>query len=145
MTGPHGWPGATRAGPPLHTTSVTVDGGALAHGRVTGRAHSADGTFHLDLRLPASLGGTGDGTNPEQLLAAGYAASFHGTLSVLARDSGLDPAGLAVTVTVALGRDPGGEGYLLTAGVAVSWPGVEQAPRLVERAKTLCPYTKLLG
>lgn len=143
MTAPHGWPGATRAGTAFYTTTVTVDGGSLAHGRASGRARSADGTLRLDLRLPAELGGDGAGTNPEQLFAAGYAASFHATLSVLARETGADPATLTVAVTVAVGRDPAGAGSLLRTEVAVTWPGTEDVQRLVERAKTLCPYAKL--
>ncbi len=92
---------------------------------------------------PAELGGEGDGTHPEQLFAAGYAASFHATLSVLARETGADPAGLTVAVTVAVGPDPAGAGSLLRTEVAVTWPGTDDVQRWVERAKTLCPYAKL--
>jgi osmotically inducible protein OsmC len=143
VTAPHGWPGATRAGTAFSATTVTVDGGSLAHGRASGRARSADGTLRLDLRLPAELGGQGDGTTPEQLFAAGYAASFHATLSVLGRETGVDPAGLTVAVTVAVGPDPAGAGSLLRTEVAVTWPGTDDVRRWVERAKTRCPYAKL--
>ncbi|VVJ22415.1 Organic hydroperoxide resistance protein [Amycolatopsis camponoti] len=120
-----------------------MEGGRLAHGRASGRARSADGTLQLDFRLPAELGGEGGGTTPEQLFAAGYAASFHATLSVLARETGADPAALTVTVTVAVGPDPAGAGSVLRTEIAVAWPGVGDVRRLVERAKTLCPYAKL--
>jgi organic hydroperoxide reductase OsmC/OhrA len=89
----------------------------------------------LDLRLPAELGGQGDGTTPEQLFAAAYAASFHATLSVLGRETGVDPAGLTVAVTVAVGPDPAGAGALLRTEVAVTWPGTDDVRRWVERAK----------
>ena len=118
---------------------MTVTGGPLAHGRVSGRARSADAGLHVDVRLPTGLGGSGAGPNPEQLFAAGYAASLHGTLSVLAREAGVDPAALTVAVTVAVGRDPAG-GHRLRADVVVTGLAAD----LVERAKTLCPYTKLL-
>lgn len=61
---------------PLYTTSVNVTGGEAHHGRASGIARSDDGALDLHLRLPRALGGPGGGTNPEQLLAAGYAACF---------------------------------------------------------------------
>ncbi|MFB4274414.1 MULTISPECIES: Ohr family peroxiredoxin [unclassified Nonomuraea] len=129
---------------PLYTTRVAVTGGSAAHGRVSGRARSADGALDLDLRMPAELGGDAPGPNPEQLFAAAHAACFHGVLSLLARRSLLDPATIAVEVTVAVGRDPDG-GYQLRADLVVNWPGVERdkAAPLLTQAATLCPYTKM--
>ena len=54
------------------------------------------GVLDLDLRMPAELGGDGQGTNPEQLFAAGFAACFHGALSLVARQEELDPAPISV-------------------------------------------------
>ena len=73
----------------LYTGTVVVTGGEAAHGRASGIARSQDGELELHLRLPKELGGDGGGTNPEQLLAAGYAACFHGALSLLAARRGL--------------------------------------------------------
>lgn len=64
-----------------YTTTVTVSGGEAAHGRASGIARSDDDNLILDLRLPATLGGPGSDTNPEQLFAAGYAACFHGAMT----------------------------------------------------------------
>ncbi|MBO1332498.1 Ohr family peroxiredoxin [Streptomyces sp. VRA16 Mangrove soil] len=130
---------------PLYTTTVTVDGGAAAHGRASGRARSSDGALDLELRMPAELGGTGEGTNPEQLFAAGIAACFHGVLSLLARQESLDPTAVTVLATVAFGRDPGDGGYLLHVDLVVRWPGVprETATSLMERADALCPYARM--
>jgi hypothetical protein len=91
---------------PIYTTTVTVSGGTTHHGRASGRARSTDGVLDLDLRMPAELGGDGRGTNPEQLYAAGCAACFHGALSLLARQAGLDNSAISVEATVAFGRDP---------------------------------------
>ncbi|MEV7141633.1 Ohr family peroxiredoxin [Streptomyces tauricus] len=130
---------------PLYTTTVTVSGGASAHGRASGRARSADGVLDLDLRMPAELGGDGQGTNPEQLFAAGFAACFHGALSLVARQEALDPGLISVSATVAFGRDPGDGGYLLRVDLVVAWPGAdpEVATALMERADSLCPYARM--
>ncbi|MEV5149331.1 Ohr family peroxiredoxin [Streptomyces sp. NPDC052727] len=130
---------------PIYTTTVTVHGGVAAHGRASGRARSSDGALDLDLRMPAELGGDGRGTNPEQLLAAGFGACFHGALSLLARQEGLDPAAISVVATVAFGRDPEGGGYLLRVDLVVQWPGVarETATDLMGKADALCPYARM--
>jgi Ohr subfamily peroxiredoxin len=95
--------------------------------------------------MPAELGGDGRGTNPEQLFAAGFAACFHGALSLLARQEGLDPAAISIEATVAFGRDPEDGGYLLHVDLVVRWPGVapETADDLIEKADALCPYARM--
>ncbi|MFH8442983.1 Ohr family peroxiredoxin [Streptomyces sp. NPDC018026] len=131
----------------IYTTTVSVRGGAAAHGRASGRARSDDGVLDLDLRMPAELGGDGSGTNPEQLFAASFAACFHGALSLVARQEALDPTTIAVEATVAFGRDPGDGGYLLRVDLVVRWPGVapEAAGPLIEKADSLCPYARMAG
>jgi Ohr subfamily peroxiredoxin len=130
---------------PIYTTSVTVHGGVASHGRASGRARSADGALDLDLRMPVELGGDGRGTNPEQLFAAGFAACFHGALSLLARREALDPAAISVVATVAFGRDPQDGGYLLHVDLVVRWPGVapDTATALLDEADALCPYARM--
>jgi organic hydroperoxide reductase OsmC/OhrA len=56
--------------------------------------------------MPEPLGGPGGGTNPEQLFAAGYAACFHGALSLLATRSNIAIPDAEVTASVTFGRDP---------------------------------------
>ncbi|MCX4538469.1 Ohr family peroxiredoxin [Streptomyces sp. NBC_01669] len=130
---------------PIYTTTVTVHGGVASHGRASGRAQSSDGALDIDLRLPAELGGDGQGTNPEQLFAAGFAACFHGALSLVARQEELDPAAISVDATVAFGRDPDDGGYLLHVDLLVNWPEVdpEIASPLLEQADALCPYARM--
>ncbi|MQY34019.1 hypothetical protein SRB17_19850 [Streptomyces sp. RB17] len=132
---------------PIHTTTVTVSGGPASHGRATGRARSADGALDLDLRMPAELGGDGQGTNPEQLFAAGFAACYHGALSLVARQAALDPSVISVETTVAFGRDPEDGGYLLRVDLVVKWPDIDPAVAapLMETADSLCPYVKMTG
>ncbi|MCT9078292.1 Ohr family peroxiredoxin [Streptomyces fulvoviolaceus] len=130
---------------PIYTTTVTVNGGTASHGRASGRARSADGALDIDLRMPAELGGDGQGTNPEQLFAAGFAACYHGALSLVARQVPLDPAAISVEATVAFGRDPEDGGYLLHIDLVVKWPDIdpEIAAPLLEKADSLCPYAKM--
>jgi len=130
---------------PLYTTSVTVRGGEAAHGRASGIAISDDGELFVELRLPVELGGKGGGTNPEQLFAAGYAACFHGALSMLAERAGLALPEASVTATVSFGRDPVDGLFALKAEVNIHLPGVARdvAEELVRNTERLCPYAKM--
>lgn len=130
---------------PLYTTSVDVTGGEAEHGRASGIARSDDGKLHVTMRLPPELGGEGDGTNPEQLFAAAYAACFHGAMSLLAAKAELRTAGSSVTVTVTFGRDPVDGMYLLAADVRVRLPGLPQAVAedLIRQTERICPYAKM--
>lgn len=130
---------------PLYTASVRVTGGQAEHARASGTARSDDGNLNLPLRLPEALGGDGGGTNPEQLFAAGYAACFHGAMSLLATKANLNIAGAAVTAAVTFARDPVDGMYLLTADVQIHLPGLPQstAEELIRNTERVCPYAKM--
>lgn len=129
----------------LYTGKVVVTGGEAAHGRASGIVRSEGGELELHLRLPRELGGEGGGTNPEQLLAAGYAACFHGALSLLAARRGLDIPDVTVTAAVTFGRDPIDGLFLLTSDIRVAIPGVDRAlaEELLRNTERNCPYTKM--
>jgi|SRR5690554_4390858 len=129
----------------LYTTTVSVTGGDAGHGRASGVARSDDGNLDLHLRLPEALGGPGGGTNPEQLFAAGYAACFHGALSLLAARDKIPIPGSSVEVKVDFSRDPMDGLFALTAHTWIRLPGVEQAiaEELVRNTERFCPYTKM--
>ncbi|HET6782999.1 MAG TPA: Ohr family peroxiredoxin [Pseudoxanthomonas sp.] len=129
----------------LYTGIVVVTGGEAAHGRASGIARSQDGELELHLRLPKELGGEGGGTNPEQLLAAGYAACFHGVLSLLAERHGLAIPDATITASVTFGRDPVDGLFLLSSEIRVALPGVDRAVAegLLRNAERNCPYTKM--
>lgn len=117
---------------------------AAATGGRDGRARSDDGKIDVKLSTPKELGGAGgEGTNPEQLFASGYAACFLGALKLAAHQLKVQvPAGAAVTATVGIGvRSEGGFG--LEVELAVAMPGMERddARRLVEVAHQTCPYS----
>jgi len=115
-----------------------------ANGR-DGRATSADG--HLDVRLafPPALGGDGQGTNPEQLFAAGYAACFTSTLGVVGREARIRTGDISVTAEIGLAKDDTDGGFAITALLRVKLPEAlrnETGRKLVEQAHAGCPYSK---
>lgn len=131
---------------PLYSTTVIVTGGEARHARASGRARSSDDALDLDLRVPSALGGPGGGTNPEQLFAAGYAACFHGALSLIATKRKIRlPQDVEVKVDVTFGRDPADGLFLLTAELTVRLPGVDAAVAegLMEETERVCPYAKM--
>lgn len=129
----------------LYSATVTVTGGDASHGRASGIARSDDGNLDVHLRLPQALGGPGGGTNPEQLFAAGYAACFHGALSLLAARDGIPIPGSSVEVKVDFSRDPMDGLFVLTAHTRIRLPGIEKsvAEELVRNTERFCPYTKM--
>jgi lipoyl-dependent peroxiredoxin len=123
----------------VYTTASTATGG----GR-DGRVKSDDGRIDVETRPPTAMGGNGEGTNPEQLFSAGYAACFLGALRLVAGRAKvkLDDA-TNVTVEVGFGKDSDG-GFGLTGKIVGYLPGLEQsaAEDLVEQAHQVCPYSK---
>ena len=69
----------------LYTAEATAWAGR------NGRAASSDGSLDVTLVPPKELGGTGAGTNPEQLFAAGYAGCFHSALLLVAKAHAVCP------------------------------------------------------
>ncbi|GGN52976.1 organic hydroperoxide resistance protein [Streptomyces albiflavescens] len=111
------------------------------HGR-DGRAYSSDGKLDVQLAPPVELGGNGQGTNPEQLFAAGYAACFASALGLVGRAAKVDVSEAAVTGEVGIGKQ--GEGFGLKVTLRVELPdSVDQATGrgLVEQAHQVCPYS----
>ncbi|WP_351235192.1 organic hydroperoxide resistance protein [Streptomyces sp. NPDC002133] len=116
---------------------------ATANGR-EGRAVSSDGRLDLALAAPAALGGSGEGTNPEQLFAAGYAACFASALGLVGRQAKVDTSAISVTAEIGIGKDEDG-GFSLTATLRVELPEAlagETGELLVKQAHQVCPYSK---
>ena len=116
---------------------------ATAHGGRDGKVATNDGKLDVVVVPPAEMGGTGNGTNPEQLFAAGYAACFHSALKVVARKTRQDVDGSTVTAEVGIGPINGGAGYGLEVVLEVSLPGLDRAvaEELVAKAHEVCPYS----
>ena len=117
---------------------------ASASGGRDGRAATEDGALQVSLSTPKELGGAGgQGNNPEQLFAAGYAACFLGAMKfVAAQDKQKVPDDAKVTSTVGIGpRSEGGFGLEITLDVSVPGLPRDQAQALVEKAHQVCPYS----
>jgi len=121
-----------------YRTKATVTGGRDGH------ATSDDGKLDINLSTPKELGGPGgEGSNPEQLFAAGYSACFIGALKAAGQQLKLKvPNDVSVSAVVGIGpRSEGGFG--ITADLEVSLPGMDRddAQKMVEAAHQICPYS----
>jgi osmotically inducible protein OsmC len=121
----------------LYTAEATSTGDGR-NGHVT----SSDGRLDFDLAMPPALGGNGEGTNPEQLFAAGYSACFHSALRGVSRRAGVEAGDSTVTAQVGIG--PEGEAFGLVVTLVIHMPGLdrEKARELAEAAHQICPYSR---
>jgi lipoyl-dependent peroxiredoxin len=117
----------------LYTAKAHTTGGR------DGASRTDDGKLDIKLSPP---GTGGNGTNPEQLFAAGYSACFIGAMKAVAGKMKITlPADLAVDAEVDLG--PVGAVYGIAARLNVTLPGMERAAAqgLIDAAHKVCPYS----
>lgn len=121
--------------------AYTAEAIATGAGR-NGRTRTDDGRVDMQLAIPKQLGGSGDGTNPEQLFAAGYAACFHSALQTVARAQKADLGDSSVGARVGIGPNGSG-GFALTVALEVVIPELEHeaAQALADAAHQVCPYS----
>jgi len=122
----------------LYTAEAHVTGG-----RAQGHGRTEDGELDVQLRLPKELGGDGEGTNPEELFAVGYAACFEGALGVVGRRAKTETGDVEIDSKVSLSPNGSG-GFDLSVELDVSLPSVDdqqQAVELVRAAHQVCPYS----
>jgi len=104
-----------------------------------GSARSSDGALDVKLSPP----GFGNGTNPEQMFAAGWSACFLGAIGAVAQQLKVKlPAERTVDAEVDLVSN--GEGYSLRARLNINLPGLDReiAEQVVTAAHQTCPYSK---
>lgn len=125
--------------PILYTTKATSTGGRA------GSSRTEDGTLSVTLTVPKALGGDGaEGTNPEQLFAAGYSACFLGALKFVASKEKIKiPDETTVTATVGIGPREDGGGFGIEVSLELHIPGLDaaEAARLAAAAHIVCPYS----
>jgi osmotically inducible protein OsmC len=123
----------------LYTAHATATGGR------TGEAKSSDGHLAVKLVTVKELGGPGgDGTNPEQLFAAGYSACFLSALKLVSGQMKTPvPADTSISADVGIGPQDSGVGFGLAVTLNVSIPGMDraEAEKLVEATHQVCPYS----
>ncbi len=107
-----------------------------------GHVRTSDGRVDLDLAVPKEMGGSGNGANPEELFAAGYAACFHSALHGVARARKLTLTDSTVGARVSIGPNGSG-GFQLAVHLEVAIPSLppEQAQELADAAHQVCPYS----
>ena len=121
----------------VYTAQVHTTGG-----RDGGSSRSSDG--HLDIKL-AVPGSHREGTNPEQLFAAGWSACFTSAMLITAHKQKITLLpGTAVDAEVDLCKVADGS-HMLQARLNISLPGLEPevADSIVHEAHQICPYSKV--
>lgn len=123
------------------STTYTAEALSTGAGR-NGRVKTIDGVVDFNLAFPVELGGSGDGANPEQLFAAGYAACYHSALQGAARAAKVDLGDSSVGARVSLAK--GDDGFGLSVELEVIIPGMphDEAQKLADQAHQACPYSK---
>ena len=116
---------------------------ATSTGGREGSSRTEDGKVDVKLSVPKEMGGSGgEGTNPEQLFAAGYSACFLGALKFVAGQEKVSlPGDLSVTGEVGIGKIPTGFG--IEVDLTINAPGMDpqQLQTLVDKAHVVCPYS----
>ncbi|MCX4772758.1 organic hydroperoxide resistance protein [Streptomyces sp. NBC_01260] len=126
----------------IQDVAVVYTAVATAENGRDGRVSTDDGKLDVVVNPPKEMGGSGAGTNPEQLFAAGYSACFQGALGVVARQEKADISGSTVTAAVGIGKTEAG-GFGLEVAITATIPNVDRATAqaLIEKAHQVCPYS----
>lgn len=115
---------------------------AKATGGRDGRAISSDGILDVKLAVPKEMGGSGGGTNPEQLFAAGYSACFLGAMKFVASRDKLNISKDAyIEGEVGIGPIPTGFGIEVKLNIHLEGMDQAEAQKLVDAANIVCPYS----
>jgi Ohr subfamily peroxiredoxin len=119
----------------LYTAKTHTTGG-----REGGGSRTSDGRLGVKFSIP---GGPGNGTNPEQLFAAGWSGCFLSAIKHVAAQKKIklpaDPV-IDAEVDLLMGED----GFSLRARLNVSLQGLDRqvAQSLLDDAEQTCPYSK---
>ena len=119
---------------------------AQAHttgGREHGHGQTTDGELDVDIRPPREVGGPGGGTNPEDLVAVGWAACFESALGIVARRHHVVATDVSIESDISL-LSTGDGGFKLEATLDVMLPSIPDqntAAELIREAEQVCPYS----
>jgi Ohr subfamily peroxiredoxin len=125
---------ATTATAPFYSTT------GISTGNGRDGAAEIEGT---DLKLKMALAGQGEGANPEQLFAMGYAACYHSALKFRGSKRKLSTKDSKVSATVQLLGNLD-DGFTLALRLEASLPALDrdEARELMEAAHQMCPYSR---
>lgn len=123
--------------------SIAYTAKATATGGREGTAKTEDGRLDVALSTPKALGGDdGQGTNPEQLFAAGYAACFIGALKLVAsKEKVALPQDTQIHSEVSIGPIESGFGIAVKLAISAGDLDKDTVRELVDKAHEVCPYS----
>lgn len=111
----------------------------INRGGRNGEVEAPNGSMHMKITPP---GIRSEGTNPEQLFAAGYASCFNGALQHMLKEAGVE-AESEVKARVSLyNLDDGGYQLGVVMEVHINDMDEAEAKEMAEKAHEFCPYSK---
>jgi osmotically inducible protein OsmC len=125
-----------------HSGKVLYTGKTHTEGGRNGVSRSSDGRLDVKLSTPSAAG---TGTNPEQLFAAAWSASFEESMEFAARKMRITlPAEWAIDAEVNLCQ--ANSSSFLQARLDISLPGIDEevVQALADAAHQTCPYSKAI-
>lgn len=124
----------------IYTAQAIVTGA----GRTGGHGSITDGALEVTFAAPKAFGGSGgEGTNPEQLIAMGYAACFRSAIGIVAAREEIRADKVTITCRAAIGKSPAGD-FVLSFEIDGDFPDLSQAEAdlLLAEAHQVCPYSR---
>lgn len=122
----------------MYTAVSTAKGGRA------GSVKSDDGKVDIQLSVPKAMGGdNGNGTNPEQLFASGYAACYGSALQAVAEKEKVELGDFSVTANVSIGKTENDD-FQLAVILDTYIPNIDvkKGEELVNKAHEVCPYSR---
>ena len=121
----------------MYESEVTSKGG------LTGHVTSEDKALDVDVYMPTGKDDDKQGTTPEQLFAASYAACLEGTLYHVAKINNADIDNTEVKAKVrAVQVEKGDLRFALDLDVTIPELDEEKAQKILDNAYKNCPITK---
>jgi len=115
---------------------------AISTGGRDGTVIVENSPLEFKMALPAELGGSKEGVNPEQLFAAGYSACFGSAMQHVYREKKLSIPVPTIHLSVGIGKNDAG-GFSLAVEILAVFKDIDQvmADELVKEAHQVCPYS----
>ncbi|EJC3740581.1 organic hydroperoxide resistance protein [Enterococcus faecium] len=111
----------------------------INHGGRNGEVEAPNGSMHMKITPP---GIHAEGTNPEQLFAAGYASCFNGAVQHMIQEAGMTAESTVKARVSLYNLDDGGYQIGVVLEVHIDGISEEEAQKIAEDAHEFCPYSK---
>ncbi|MBF8808519.1 MAG: Ohr family peroxiredoxin [Enterococcus lacertideformus] len=111
----------------------------INHGGREGEVEAPNGSMHMKITPPSIHA---EGTNPEQLFAAGYASCFNGALQHMIKEANLTVDSTVKARVSLYTLDEGGYKIGVVLEAHIDYVSAEEAKKLSAEAHDYCPYSK---